>query len=228
MRGSGRGARTTLDTDRDAELVLPTPARTIASGGGSNVDNPFIGFVPWIIFWVVASPSTWEWATLGALVAALILAVPSAERHSLKILDTAGIVFFAVLSLLAVFLDRSDLMWIEDYSQAVSSGALALIAFGSLFFMPFTEQYARDHVPPEAWNTPGFRRSNVILTSIWGAVFAVSAVLGVIAQQTSSSNAQQWLNWIIPIALVIGGFKFTAWYADQARGAPAPGARVSS
>src|SRR4051812_26038840 len=88
----------------------------------SGVNNPFVGFVPWIIFWVVAGPSTWEYATLGALLAAVILAVPDAEHHSLKLLDVTTIAFFAVLSVLAVVLDASDLRWLEDYSQAISSG----------------------------------------------------------------------------------------------------------
>jgi hypothetical protein len=109
--------------------------RRLDEAAGS-VNNPFVGFVPWIIFWVVSSPSTWEWATLGALVAAVILAVPSAERGDLKILDVGSIAFFAALSLLAFFLDRAGLDWVEDYSQAISSGALAAIAFGSLMFIP--------------------------------------------------------------------------------------------
>ena len=179
--------------------------------------NPFVGFVPWIIFWVVASPSTWEWATLGALIAAVILAVPSAERGNLKILDVGSIAFFAVLSLLAVFLDRDQLSWVEDYSQAISSGVLAVIALGSLFTTPFTEQYARESAPREAWNSPEFKRTNVVLTAMWGAAFAVNALLGVIAQQTDSPTAREWLNWILPIALIVGAFKFTAWYAEHAR-----------
>jgi hypothetical protein len=52
---------------------------------------------------------------------------------------------------------------------------------------------------------------------MWGLVFLASAILGVIAQQTDSSTAREWLNWIIPIALIVGAFKFTAWYAEQAR-----------
>jgi hypothetical protein len=194
------------------------------------VNNPFVGFAPWIIFWVVSSPSTWEWATLGALVAALILAVPSAERGGLKILDIGSIAFFAVLALLALFLDRSDLDWVEDYSQAISSGALALIALGSLAIMPFTEQYARESAPREVWDAPGFKRTNFVLSAMWGVVFLVSAVLGVIAQEVDSSTAREWLNWIIPIALVIGAFKYTAWYAEQARGraAASPGEPSSS
>lgn len=181
------------------------------------MNNPFVGFVPWIIFWVVSSPSTWEWATLGALVAAVILAVPSAERGSLKILDLGSIAFFGVLSLLAIFLDRADLDWVEDYSQAISSGALALIALGSLAVMPFTEQYARESAPREVWDSPRFKRTNLVLSAMWGGVFLLSAILGVIAEQVDSSTAREWLNWIIPIALVVGAFKFTAWYAQQAR-----------
>ena len=189
------------------------------------MNNPFVGFVPWIIFWVVASPSTWEWATLGALIAAVILAVPSAERGNLKILDVGSIAFFAVLSLLAVFLDRDQLSWVEDYSQAISSGVLAVIALGSLAVMPFTEQYARESTPPEVWETPRFKRTNRLLTTMWGTAFALGAILGVIAQQTDSSTAREWLNWILPIALVVGAFKFTAWYARRARArAPAGGA----
>jgi hypothetical protein len=181
------------------------------------VNNPFVGFAPWIIFWVVASPSSWEWATLGALLAAVILAVPSAERGNLKILDLGSIAFFGVLSLLAIFLDRADLDWVEDYSQAISSGALAIIALGSLAVMPFTEQYARESAPREVWDSPTFKRTNFVLSAMWGGVFLVSAVLGVIAQEVDSSTTREWLNWIIPIALVVGAFKYTAWYAQQAR-----------
>lgn len=179
------------------------------------MNNPFVSFVPWIIFWVVSSPSSWEYATLGALIAAVILAYPSVERHSLKLMEVATIVFFAVLSVLAIFLDRADLDWLEDYSQAISSGALALIVFGSIPFMPFTEQYARESAPREVWDTPLFKRVNLVLTATWGAVFLASAILGVIAQQVDSGK--DMLNWILPIALVVGGFKFTAWYPEQAR-----------
>jgi hypothetical protein len=179
--------------------------------------NPFAGFVPWIIFWVVAGPSTWEWATLGALLAAVILAVPSAERGSLKSLDVGSIAFFGVLSLLAIFLDRDQLDWVEDYSQVISSGVLAVIALGSLLMTPFTEEYARESAPREVWDSPAFKRTNVVLTAMWGAVFAVNALAGLIAQETDSATAREWLNWIIPIVLVVGAFKFTAWYAEQAR-----------
>ena len=119
--------------------------------------------------------------------------------------------------MLGLFLDRSELDWLEDYSTVISMGAISAVVFASLWFVPFTEQYARESTPPEVWGTPVFKRTNRLLTTMWGTVFALGAILGAIAQQTDSSTAHEWLNWIIPIALVVGAFKFTAWYAERAR-----------
>ena len=179
------------------------------------MNNPFVGFVPWIIFWVVASPSTWEYATLGALIAAVILAVPDAQKRSLKLLDVTTIAFFGLFSLLAIFLDPADLDWLEDYSQAISSGVLAVIVLGSLAFVPFTEQYARESAPREVWDSPRFKQVNRQLTTVWGLAFAGSAICGVIAQEVNSGK--DWLNWIIPIILIVGAFKYTANVAGQRR-----------
>jgi intracellular septation protein A len=191
--------------------------------------NGFVGFVPWIIFWVVSSPSTWGYAAGGALIAALILLIPSTERGHVKMLDVVSVLFFGALTVAALFLDRSQLDWLEDYAQAISSGALAIAVLASLAFTPFTEQYAREHAPPEVWATPLFKRINRVLTFAWGLVFAACAVLGVIAQHVHAGTV--WLNWIIPIALIIGGLKFTERYPDQARaaaGMPARGASAPS
>ena len=179
----------------------------------------FRGFVPWIIFWVVAGPSSWEYAAGGAFLAALILLFPSGDRGSIKMLDIVSLVFFGALTIAGLFLDRSQLDWLEDYSQAISSGALAIMVLGSLAFVPFTEQYAREQAPKEVWGTPTFKRINRVLTLVWGLVFAASAVLGVIAEQVDTGK--NWLNWIIPIALIVGAFKFTSWYPDQVRSAAA-------
>lgn len=91
---------------------------------------------------------------------------------------------------------------------------------------PFTEQYARESAPPEVWASPLFKQMNRMLTLVWGLVFAACAVLGVISQQVSTGTV--WLNWIIPIGLVIGGLKFTERYPDQARAAAGMPSRASS
>ncbi|HEX5193044.1 MAG TPA: hypothetical protein VFW09_09590 [Solirubrobacteraceae bacterium] len=134
--------------------------------------------------------------------------------------------FFGALTIAALFLDRSQLNWLEDYAQAISSGVLAVVVLGSLAFMPFTEQYARESAPPEVWASPLFKQINRTLTLVWGLVFAACAILGVISQHVSTGTV--WLNWIVPIALVIGGFKFTERYPDQARAAAGMAARAAS
>ncbi|GAA2365520.1 hypothetical protein Cme02nite_31400 [Catellatospora methionotrophica] len=175
----------------------------------------FLGFVPWIIFWVVSGPSTWEFAAGGALVAALILLIPSHERGRIKLLEIVSVLFFGALTIAGLVLDRSGLMWLEEYAQTISSAVLAVVVLGSLAFVPFTEQYAREQVPQRFWSTPQFKHVNRMLTLVWGLVFAACAVLGVLAQPDHGGSP--WLNWIIPIALLVGAFKFTAWYPEHVK-----------
>jgi hypothetical protein len=173
----------------------------------------FAGFAPWIIFDVVASPSTWEFAALAALIASVVLAGPELREGRFMMLDIAGIVFFAVLAALAIFLDRSALDWVERYAQVISSGALALIALGSLAFLPFTEQYARLGASRDVWASPVFKKINRDLTAVWGLVFLITAVLGYVALHVDTGR--DWLNWIIPIGLLVLAIKFTARYPDH-------------
>ncbi len=182
------------------------------TGGGA-----LAGFLPWIIFWVVSGPSTWKVAAVGALIAAVIVAIPDATRPGgVKILDLGTIGFFAVISILALILDRKDFSWLEDWSQFISSMALAAIAFVSLAFTPFTEQYARDSTPRELWSTPAFKRINRQLTAFWGVIFTLTAVSGVIAIKGSHST-RDFFTWILPIILIIGAFKLQARYVEYAR-----------
>jgi uncharacterized membrane protein len=85
----------------------------------------------------------------------------------------------------------------------------------TLPFKPFTEPYAREQTPPEIWNTAEFRRTNRVITAVWGGVFVGTAILGAIAVWSPSSS--DWTNWILPIALIVVGFKFTARYPEVVR-----------
>ena len=164
---------------------------------------------------MVASPSTWKYAALAALIAALVLNVPDLRRGSVKILEAASLVFFAVIFVLGLVVDRPDLMWLETYAQTLSNGVIAAVALGSLAFTPFTEQYARESVPRRYWDSPLFRRTNRILTAMWGGVFLVTALLGLRALHVQSGS--DWLDWVIAIALLVATIRFTKWYPAHAR-----------
>ncbi|MET9895623.1 hypothetical protein ABZZ47_36585 [Streptomyces sp. NPDC006465] len=180
---------------------------------GRRTGNIFYAFAPWIIFDIVASPSTWKYAALAALVASVVLNIGDIRRGRLKILEVTGIVFFAVLTVLALAVDRHDLIWLETYAQPLANGVIAVVALVSLAFDPFTAQYARETTPREYWDSPVFRHINVVLTAVWSAVFVVIAVLGVVAVHTEGSS--DWLNWVIPVALLVLAVRFTERYPDE-------------
>ena len=73
-------------------------------------------------------------------------------------------------------------------TPTLSSGVIAVVALGSLAFLPFTEQYARESVPREHWGSPLFRRTDRILTAVWGGVFPVTALLGLLALHLGSGG----------------------------------------
>jgi hypothetical protein len=179
------------------------------------------GFAPWIVFWVVSSPSTWQWASLVALVISIGLVVPSLRKHEgVSALDVAGLVFFAVLSVLALVVERSALETLENYAQAISMGLLAVVAIGGVLIgRPFTAYYARREVPRELWGTREFRRINRVISLVWGAAFVVVAVAGFVAVRWSV--AVDVLEWVVPAVVIVAAAKFTQAYTGHDDGPPA-------
>ena len=200
------------------------------SSGGPLVriaHSPLGGFIPWILFSAIGGPSTWETASIAALIAAVLLMLfdigaiggeTGSGMRRPKLLDVASIVFFGGFVVAAFSTARHDVTGVDDYAQAIASGGLAVVAFLSVLFgHPFTIDYAKDQTPPEVWHTPMFKHVNVVLTLMWGVVFAVCAGLGVAAVNATSKGAQDWFNWYIPIILIIVGFKVNARYPESVR-----------
>ncbi|UXY27535.1 hypothetical protein [Streptomyces sp. HUAS TT20] len=183
------------------------PAEKPAGTGGA-----FLSFAPWIIFGVVASPSTWEYAALAALIAVIVLSGRDILRGRFYLLDMVGIVFFAVITVLALALDRSQLLWLETYALVISNGVVAAVALGSLFVDPFTAQYAREQTPREVWDSPVFKHINQVLTAAWGVVFALIAVSTWLAIRVPSMD--DWFNWVVPVVLLVAVVKFTERYPE--------------
>lgn len=183
------------------------------------------GFAPWIIFWVVASPSTWEWAALAALVVSIGVIVPGLARHQgASALDLTGVACFAVLSVLALVLDRAALSGLENYAQTLSMAVLAVVAVGgALVGRPFTAFYARQDVPREYWSSPEFLRINRTISLVWGVAFVVIAAAGFVAVRYGV--LADLLQWVIPIVVIIAAARFTEAYTDD--DAPAPTAAAA-
>lgn len=183
--------------------------------------SPFVGFVPWIIYWVVAEgPSTWMFGALCAVLSAIIIGI-SMGRGGPRLLEIVTIAFFVVVTAAGMILGATDRDWMDTYSTTLSSAVLAVMAAGSLFFTPFTEQYARVSRPLQDWEKPAFRQTNRVLTLMWALVFALISVLGFYATQVPETA--DWTNWVIPIVVIVGAAGMTQAYPARIRGRTRPG-----
>jgi hypothetical protein len=177
--------------------------------------SPFVGFIPWIIYWVVADgPSTWMYGALCAVIATLIMGV-AAGFGGLRLLDIVTVVFFAGVTIAGIIVGAEDRDWMDNYATTLSSGVLALMALGSLAFEPFTAQYAPASAPRPDWEQAAFRRTNKVLTLMWGLVFALTAVLGYVA--VASPSTVHWTKAVIPVVVIVGAFGMTQIYPQKAR-----------
>ncbi|WP_235616909.1 DUF3159 domain-containing protein [Mycobacterium montefiorense] len=198
-----------------ADGSAPQPARQ--PGALERIgQSPIAGFAPWIIYGVVASgKSTWLYGALAAAVAAIILAGPSILRGSHKMLDLVTIAFFVALTIAGIATGAKNDDWMDTWSATLSSGILAAVALGSLAFVPFTEQYARESTPREVWDHPAFKRTNRVLTLVWGLTFAANSVLAFVSVKAPDTG--DWTAWVIPTVLLVTAFKITASYPDRVR-----------
>ncbi|WP_170981317.1 hypothetical protein [Mycolicibacterium sp. CR10] len=177
--------------------------------------SPFIGFVPWIIYWVVADgPSTWMFGAICAVIATLIMGV-SAGFGGLRTLDIVTVVFFAGVTIAGMVVGAADRDWMDNYATALSSGVLAVMALVSLAFEPFTAQYAPQSAPRQEWEQAAFRRTNQVLTLMWALVFALIAVLGYVA--VASPSTVHWTKAVVPVVVIVGAFGMTQIYPQKAR-----------
>jgi tryptophan-rich sensory protein len=94
------------------------------------------------------------------------------------------------------------------------------MALGSLAFVPFKEQYARESAPQHAWQAPAFRPTDRVLTLMWALVFALIAVLGFIAAEAPSTSDRT--NWVIPVVVIVGAVGMTQAYPARARARTQP------
>jgi hypothetical protein len=166
----------------------------------------FVALVPWLLFSVVCRVSV-QAASLLALVASAAIAYPAVRAGRPKILELAAVVSFAGFSLVVLAVDPGSADTLHRYARGIAAGMLALIAFGSLLFTPFTEQYARESVAERLWSTPQFKAGNRAMTVMWGVIFAAMVPCHIIAGSIDTTRSNLIFNWLVPVLLVMWGMK---------------------
>lgn len=207
---------------------VPAPARVggILSDGARDsvrrlLDNPVMGFAPWIVFSVIEGPQRYDVAAAAALgTALLVLLVGLAVGISAKLLDLAAIAFFVVLLALGLGSGNGLHAWLERWAGELSNVVIALVALGSVVVRrPFTLQYARESTDRQFWDSPLFLHVNYVLTWVWIAAFFITAATGWYGDGPLHEPDNIWTNWIVSIAVLIFAIRFTEWYPLRAKAA---------
>jgi hypothetical protein len=180
----------------------------------------FIALIPWLLFSVVSRLSV-QAASVLALLVAVGIALPAIRAGRPKLLELAAVVSFAGFSVVVLAIDPGSADTLHRYARGIAAGLLALIAFSSLLFTPFTEQYARESVPERFWHTAQFKAANRALTAMWGGIFAAMVPCHIVAGSIDTTRSNLILNWVLPVMLVLWGIKRSSALTAEAPATPA-------
>ena len=187
-----------------------------------------LGFLPWIAFSFLAhrvAADSVAWSGLIGLLLVLGTMVAQRAVWPPSVLNVGMLIPLAAITVVG-FVGVPDVdAWL--YQWAVPGVGLFLGLFILLLvpFAPFTERFARQSTPQAYWGSPTFNRINRVLSAAWGAAIAVMGVCSLLVAALdlygdgfgSPGTGELLLNWVIPIAVIVGMVKFTIAYPAKVR-----------
>jgi hypothetical protein len=172
-----------------------------------------LAFAPWIAFWIIAAGGSILLVQIGICVAAVLVAVMGITRLHRGAILWAGVMFFAFALVTVVWLKN---IWVIHHLGVLASGTLFMATLISILVnQPFTESYAREHVPRELWDSPEFRRSCFTVTAAWGLIFLANTLVNV--ARLHYPELGEWACRGLELGFLVLGVVFTTVYSRQAR-----------
>ena len=190
-----------------------------------NPVKMLLSLIPWVAFSVIlgrwGEGSAGEAALVAVALGLFLLA--RGRAAGIKLIDAAGVTTFAVLAASVFVGPEPAEHLVADYGRGLSALALALVMLGSVFFVPFTEQYARESVPQQYWGSPLFRAVNRRISLAWGVAVLIIAGGHLLAGRSVMTPGRDaltvnlLLNWLVPIVLMLAAVAYTRRVAAAAR-----------
>jgi hypothetical protein len=185
-----------------------------------------LGFVPWIVFSVVAQrldANGVAWSATIAVAMTVVALVAARRKHGPTFLNLASLVLFGAIAVVGFAGGPGVDRWLFEWGRPLVGVVLGLLVLATASVRPFTAEYARQSVPREHWGSPTFRRINTVLSAVWGAgilviglaAVAVTALDAHATDATRNNTVDLLLNWVVPIAVIWGAMRFTATYPDR-------------
>ncbi len=148
-----------------------------------------LSFLPWILYFIIVGKTREQHqvAIIVALASTVLLDFNTLKKGFL--LTWCTLIFFGSLLIATIFVTSN---WPENNANFLANSALTFIAWFSLAInKPFTLQYAREEVPEEFWEMPGFLFVNKIITLVWAISFLVMTAI--------SAYQSLFIPWVYPI-----------------------------
>jgi hypothetical protein len=184
-----------------------------------------IALTPWVLFALVVGRGGADSVGIAALLAclgSLALAIYGVRHGGLKIIDAAGVITFAAIALAGLLGSHQVDEFLVHYGRGGAALVLATIMAVSAFTVPFTEQYARETVDPQYWDSPIFRAKNRAISLLWAATISSMAVCHLIAGALAATSGVAGrhpgnilLNWAVPILLILWAARRTEMLTGQ-------------
>jgi carotenoid cleavage dioxygenase len=172
-----------------------------------------LGFLPWILFGIIAGPSLTglEIALAVSLTAGIALGFNQLRKG--YFLTWGSLLFFSFSLILVAFLKN---LWVIEHMDLLARATLAAIAWVSIIAgRPFALQYARESVPEAYWQTPAFIYTGFFISIVWGIIFLIA--LGASLFRPYLDQMASWLYPLLATGTMFLGIIFTQWYVHRVR-----------
>jgi len=181
-----------------------------------------LAFLPLIAFSLLSRFVPHGYIGVVGLVAAVIALIAIAISRPVwppKIINTCSLVLFALIAVLGFTLGKNDDRWLATWGGSGVGLVIGLIILALIPVMPFTEQFARESVPPSEWTSPTFKKINRVLSTAWGAAIVAVGASRVVAAAINGHTTRRLpdilLGLVIPAAIVVYMLKFSKSYPDR-------------
>lgn len=170
-----------------------------------------VRFTPFAAFLLLSAAADWRAGLVAGLLGEIVVITTVDHPIHVGVLDGAMLVFFGAMTAVAFVRPDSAL---QDHVGTIAMTWLALVALVSAAVRrPFTADLARRHVSPDVARSVEFVRTNQIITLVWAACFAGSAVAGAVLRAAD----RPVLGRLAGIGLIVVAVRFSTTYPQRAR-----------
>jgi hypothetical protein len=159
--------------------------------------------------------------------AALCLAIVAYDvirGGSVKVFMAGAVAIFGALGCYVTLIDGN---WSGVAVRlAVDGGFLAVVLFSIAIRLPFTLQYAREHVDHETTLLPGFMRANYVITWAWTGAIVLMLIADIM--MIYLPGLPLWIGLGVAFAARNSAVYFTKWYPQYRRAKDGPPATAAT